>query len=162
MTAIVNADGELAAGTYSTMDDLLAVVGAASSTSETDPTASGVLMSFLKGMVANTAPIPYANYEANVSAEMTGTTATAVKAAPTGGDRFCITEIVIANTSSTVTNVEIISGSTVIAVFPAAADGGGAAHSFFFPLPVDTKLDARCVTTGAAVTVTAVGYMVPA
>lgn len=87
------------------------------------------------------------------AADITDTTATAVKAA-TSGSHYEITDITVSNMHATQgTRVDIKSGTTLIWSGPAAANGGGFDHSFSTPLVcgLSEAINVVCATTGAAV-----------
>lgn len=133
--------------------------GDVTDTAVTDPTASGSQIALSKGLLANTAPIPYASYTDGQTAALTNTTAADVIAAPTGGARLVVTGVSITNAHASVgTGVEIRDGTDIIMVIPAAANFGGAVIAMGYPLTADTALTARCTVTGSSVTVSATAY----
>lgn len=111
---------------------------------------------------------PYAHeadsiYGSQASA-MTNTTAADVIAAQAAGVRIYVTSISVSNAHASVgTEVEILDGSTVMDVIPAASGFGGGTKSYPNPLrgTAATALRARNRTTGASVTVSAQGYKGP-
>lgn len=107
---------------------------------------------------------PYTIPEAlvrGVSAQITGTTDTAVIAAQGAGVRIYLTHFVVFNTDSTVaTQVNIKDGSTTIYSIYVAAQGGQVSVTLPAPLRLtaNTALNAACVTTSAEVIVSASGF----
>lgn len=96
-----------------------------------------------------------------VSAQITGTTDTAVIAAQGAGVRIYLTHFIVFNTDSTVaTQVNIKDGSTTIYSVYVAAQGGQVSVTLPVPLRLtaNTALNAACVTTSAEVIVSASGF----
>lgn len=106
--------------------------------------------------------IPEDEVKGTTAADMTGTTTTQVIAA-VASRKLYITSITVSNMSAAVaTRVDLQDGSggTVIWQGPAAAAGGGFAHTFTTPISTTSGngLFAVNATTGAAVRVSASGY----
>lgn len=86
---------------------------------------------------------------------------------PTGtpaSQRYYITDITVANSSASVdTDVQLLDGSTVRWVGPAAHAEGGYSHPFITPLRGSANGTWNCkdLTTGASVTCSVGGYRAP-
>lgn len=92
---------------------------------------------------------------------MTGTADTSIIAAQGAGIRTYLTTIVVANEHASVgTLVAIKDGTTIKMYVPAASGFGGGVITLPKPLrgTANTAWQAACITTGAAVRVSAVGY----
>lgn len=112
--------------------------------------------------LAKTIVMPYApmiNQVQGVTAAITGTTDTAVIAAPGASVRNYITSLEVVNSSGTATVVAIKDGSTIIAYIYAPANGYNDAQ---FPTPLklsaNAALNVACLTTAANVFVSAQGF----
>lgn len=111
--------------------------------------------------------LPYSipeNFTDGVTDAITGTTDTAVIAAPGAGIRLYITSILVTNSHATVgTVVELKDGTTVKYRGHAASAGGGFSCSFPTPirLTANTAFNAANVTTGSNTYVSATGYKAP-
>lgn len=107
---------------------------------------------------------PYSIPEAlvrGVSAQITGTSDTAVIAAQGAGVRIYVTHFLVFNTDATVsTQVNIKDGSTTIYSVYVPALGGQVSVTLPAPLRLtaNTALNAACVTTSAEVVVSASGF----
>jgi hypothetical protein len=145
-------------------DTLSALLGALNVAKNTDPAASASLNATLKGILENTGNgvVLTANMTSGFNASaMTGTTAADVIAAPGASVGLRITTVIVSNADTdTDTEVELRDGTTVLAVVPAAKNCGGATIQFPVPLvcTANTAFTARPKTTGASITVSAVGY----
>lgn len=149
--------------TVSTMDALVALLGALNDSAVTSSSAgSATLLGLLRGILRNTGvaqSVPAANLVRGVSAASTDAVAKPVIAAPGAGLALRIKTLIVSNSSATDTEVEILDGATVIAVVPAAKGMGGAIVPIEVRLTVNTALNFRCRTAGASVTVTAAGVV---
>lgn len=99
-----------------------------------------------------------------VSSALTNTSAGAVIAAQGANVCMYITTIVVSNSHATQgTDVEILDDTTVRMYIPAASLWGGGVIALPKPLKITANkaLNARCVTSGASVRVSAVGYKGP-
>lgn len=112
--------------------------------------------------------LPYAkpvDMVSGVTAAIVDTTSTQVLAAPGAGLRNYITSIIVTNSHATVsTFVTILDGNagTIIWEGYALAAGGGFVCTFPTPLKqptTATRLDVKCVTTGANVIASVAGYI---
>ena len=104
--------------------------------------------------------IPAGDYAKGVTSAITDLTSTAVIAAPGAGNQLFITDILVTNSHASVgTVVQILSNATVIWTGYARAEGG---YVMAFGVPiacaVNEALNAKCLTTGASVYVSAAGY----
>lgn len=126
--------------------------------------ANGDVARLLTDLVGKLITLPYANPEnfvAGKTADITGTSDTAVIAAQGAGVRIYVTHIIVTNSHATVgTFVLVKDGSTEIYNGYAAAAGGGFALTLPVPLRLtaNTALNVACATTGANVRASASGY----
>ena len=129
--------------------------------------ANGDTANFITDLQGKQVVLPFAVPELlwqGVTAAITGTSDTAVKAAAGAGVRNYVTSITVTNSHATVgTVVEIKDGTTVIHRGYARHDGGGFTVTFPTPLKgtANTAINAACVTTGSNVYVSASGYTAP-
>jgi|GEM_PF-3567411 len=91
---------------------------------------------------------------------ITNTSDVTLKAAPGAGKAIYVTSVQVHNTSATVTEVVLKSGSTVLWRYSASAASGPIAVVFSHPLIVanNTALTAACLTTATVTYVNAQGY----
>ena len=141
-------------------------VGARAISADITAVAANDRIDALTSLLGKALVLPYAlpSAEQKGTANSTGTGDTSVIAAPGAGLRLYITTLIITNAHATVgTKVQIKSGTTSTGyprVYAAEAGGGASIH---FPKPLrlaaNEALQFACVTTGADVDVSAVGYV---
>jgi hypothetical protein len=107
---------------------------------------------------------PYANLEDRVSAVVgvTDGSSTSLVAAQGAGIRFCVTTLVVSNSSATNVTVDIRDGTggSVIMTIPAAANMGGAVVPLPIPLctTANTAMAMDPSAAATTVTVSAIGF----
>lgn len=142
-------------------------VGGRATQTEITAVTSGNRVDFMADINGKQVTLPYAvpeRFVAGKTADITGTTDTAVIAAQGVGLRIYVTQITITNSHATVgTWVNIKDGTSALYTVFAAAAGGGATITLPVPLRLtaNTALNAANETTGSNTRISASGYVAP-